>query len=146
MGDSRQRVIDALEYRIPDRLPKDPGVMGSTSTAVLTVSVVQGIIYGYWAPAILRSCSGSTTGEGEQMASDKRAAIRNSQLFWNTSDAQMDELVAICEEQSFEAGYRIFSEGGPARDLYIVRSGRVALEMEIRIGSRTKRQAVIDVI
>lgn len=30
MDDSRQRVIDTLEYKIPDRLPKDLGAMGST--------------------------------------------------------------------------------------------------------------------
>ena len=34
MGDSRQRVIDALEHRIPDRLPKDLGAMGSTGISV----------------------------------------------------------------------------------------------------------------
>ncbi len=34
MGDSRQRVMDALEHRIPDRLPKDLGAMGSTGISV----------------------------------------------------------------------------------------------------------------
>ncbi len=34
MDDSRQRVIDALEYKIPDRLPKDLGAMGSTGISV----------------------------------------------------------------------------------------------------------------
>ena len=34
MGDSRQRVMDALEHKIPDRLPKDLGAMGSTGISV----------------------------------------------------------------------------------------------------------------
>jgi len=85
-------------------------------------------------------------GEGEQMASNKRDAIKNSKLFWNVSDAQMGKIEALCKEQSFEAGMRILSEGDTSPNFYIVESGKIALEMEIRIGSRTKRQAVIDVI
>ena len=80
------------------------------------------------------------------MASNKRDAIKNSKLFWNVSDAQMGKLEALCKEQSFEAGMRILSEGDTSPNFYIVESGKIALEMEIRIGSRTKRQAVIDVI
>ncbi len=80
------------------------------------------------------------------MASNKREAIKNSKLFWNVSDAQMDKIEALCKEQSFEAGVRILSEGETSPSFYIVESGKIALEMEIRIGSRTKRQAVIDVI
>ena len=80
------------------------------------------------------------------MASNKREAIKNSKLFWNVSDAQMDKIEALCKEQSFEAGVRILSEGDTSPRFYIVESGKIALEMEIRIGSRTKRQAVIDVI
>ena len=80
------------------------------------------------------------------MASNKREAIKNSKLFWNVSDAQMDKIEALCKEQSFEAGMRILSEGDTSPNFYIVESGKIALEMEIRIGSRTKRQAVIDVI
>ena len=80
------------------------------------------------------------------MASNKREAIKNSKLFWNVSDAQMDKIEALCKEQSFEAGVRILSEGDTSPSFYIVESGKIALEMEIRIGSRTKRQAVIDVI
>lgn len=80
------------------------------------------------------------------MASNKRDAIKNSKLFWNVSDAQMGKIEALCKEQSFEAGMRILSEGDTSPNFYIVESGKIALEMEIRIGSRTKRQAVIDVI
>lgn len=80
------------------------------------------------------------------MASNKREAIKNSQLFWNASGAQMDKIEALCKEQSFEAGVRISSEGDTSPNFYIVESGKIALEMEIRIGSRTKRQAVIDVV
>ena len=80
------------------------------------------------------------------MASSKREIIKNSQLFWNLSDAQIDKLEDLCEEQSFQAGLRLFNEGDAARNIYIVEKGKIALEMEVRIGSRTRKQAVIDVL
>ncbi|MBI2868593.1 MAG: response regulator [Chloroflexi bacterium] len=76
----------------------------------------------------------------------KREVIKNSRLFWNLSPGQIDQLVDICEEREVVAGYRIFTEGEEEPNLYIVESGRVALDMEIRIGSRTRRNIVIDVI
>ena len=80
------------------------------------------------------------------MASSKREIIKNSQLFWNLSDAQIDKLMDLCEECYFDAGLRIFSEVDTAQNLYIIEKGKVALEMEIRIGSRTRKQAVIETI
>ena len=77
---------------------------------------------------------------------DKREIIQNSQLFWKLSDAQIDKIVKLCKEKSFEAGSRIFSEGETAHDVSIVEEGKVSLEVEVRIGSRTRRQATIDVI
>jgi len=80
------------------------------------------------------------------VAHDKREIIKNSQLFWKLSDSQIDKLVNLCQEEPCKAGVRIFSEGESARNLYIVEEGKIALEMEIRIGSRTRKQATIDVI
>ena len=72
--------------------------------------------------------------------------IKNSELFWNLTDEQIDKLAPMATEQTFAAGQRIFTEGEPLPNFYILSKGKVALEIEIRIGSRTKRQAVIDVI
>ena len=80
------------------------------------------------------------------MACDKREITKTSQLFWRLSDSQIDKLLDLCQEESYEAGACIFREGESARNLYIVGEGKVALEMEIRIGSRTRKQATIDVI
>ncbi len=80
------------------------------------------------------------------MANDRREIIKNSRLFYKLSDAQIDKIVGLCQEESYEAGVRIFSEGESARNVSIVEEGKVTLEMEVRIGSRTKRQATIDVI
>jgi len=80
------------------------------------------------------------------MADSIKDVIKRSELFWSLSDAQMEELAYLAVQQSFHAGQRIITEGEPLPNFYIVVKGKVALEMEIRIGSRTKRQAVIDVI
>lgn len=80
------------------------------------------------------------------MADSIKEVIKRSELFWNLSDSQMEELAYLAVELSFNAGQRIFTEGEPLPNFYIVVRGKVALEMEIRIGSRTRRQAVIDVI
>ena len=80
------------------------------------------------------------------MAGDRRELIKNSRLFWELSNGQIDKLVDLCQEESYEAGTCIFSEGDGARNLYIVEEGKVALEMEVRIGSRTRKQATIEVI
>jgi signal transduction histidine kinase len=80
------------------------------------------------------------------MADSIKEIIKRSELFWNLSGGQMEELAYLAVEQSFKAGERVFTEGDPLPNFYIVVRGKVALEMEIRIGSRTKRQALIDVI
>lgn len=80
------------------------------------------------------------------MSDSVRNNIKNSQLFWNLTDAQIDSLLDIYQEESYRAGERIITEGQNTTSLRIVQEGKVALMMEIRIGSRTKKQAVIDVI
>ena len=81
-----------------------------------------------------------------KVASDKRGLIKSSQLFWGLSEDQIGKLVPLCEEQSFDAGLRIITEGDEADSFYIIEQGKVALETEIRIGSHTRKQAVIDVL
>ena len=80
------------------------------------------------------------------MPVSKRDIIKNCQLFWRLDDNQIDRILDLFQEEFYWAGTRIFSEGETANHLYIVEEGKVALEMEIRIGSRTRKQAVIDVI
>ncbi len=80
------------------------------------------------------------------MADSIKEIIKRSELFWNLSDEQVEELAYLAVQQSFSAGQRVITEGEPLPNFYIVVKGKVALEMEIRIGSRTRRRAVIDVI
>lgn len=72
--------------------------------------------------------------------------IKNSELFWNLTEEQIDKLAPLATVQTFTTGQRIFTEGEPIPSFFVVGRGKVSLEIEIRIGSRTRRQAVIDVV
>ena len=68
------------------------------------------------------------------MAADVRDVIKNCELFWNLTSAQVDKLTSIAKEETFSAGQRIFSEGELLPKFYIVSQGKASLEMEIWIG------------
>lgn len=71
--------------------------------------------------------------------------LRMSDLFGGLSDDGIKKLLPLCREEVYEAGTVIFSEGDPCNTMYIVASGKVALEMRLHIG-RTEETATIDTI
>ena len=75
-----------------------------------------------------------------------RDVLRMSQLFSELTDDELDEMVKLCHEETYEAGTTIFNEGEVANELYIVEDGRVVLEMTIRLGPGSGRQGAIDVV
>jgi len=75
-----------------------------------------------------------------------KEVIKRSELFRDLSDAQMEVLEYLAVQQGFHAGQRIIVEGDPLPNFYIVVKGRVVLEMAMRIGVRTKRQVVVDIV
>lgn len=77
---------------------------------------------------------------------DIKGALGDLPLFDGLNDAQLGKIAGLCQEEVYEAGSTIFSEGETAKDLYIVEDGRVVLEMTIRLGSGSGRRGVIDVI
>jgi|GEM_PF-164402 len=72
--------------------------------------------------------------------------LRKSQLFWKLTDDQLEKVVALGQGECFNRGEYIAVAGEPARKLYVVVQGKVALEIEIRVGSRTRKQATIDLV
>ena len=61
--------------------------------------------------------------------------LREVPFFESMTVEQLKILAEACEEEFFAADARIFSEGDPGGVLYVVVSGRVALEQEKRKGS-----------
>ncbi|MSQ31796.1 MAG: cyclic nucleotide-binding domain-containing protein [Dehalococcoidia bacterium] len=65
----------------------------------------------------------------------KQTGIKNSLKasapFQGLSDDEMDIFTSSCKKLTVTKGTGVFNEGQPARDLYIVTSGRIALEMRL---------------
>jgi signal transduction histidine kinase/CRP-like cAMP-binding protein len=59
--------------------------------------------------------------------------LRKVTLFQGLSDSQLESIAELCKEETYDAGALIKEEGEPAEQLYIVREGRVALEMSVRL-------------
>ena len=72
--------------------------------------------------------------------------IKKSDLFQALSDDELDRLLPLCREEMYEAGVAIFLEGDPCESIYIVELGKVALEVNLRIGRGVGETATIDVV
>lgn len=63
---------------------------------------------------------------------EKVTFLRNVSSFANLTEDQLGTLANICEERTFSQGEYIFRQGEAGGALYIVLSGRVAIEREIQ--------------
>jgi len=72
--------------------------------------------------------------------------LKDSDLFHGLRDDHLDQLLPLCREELYEAGVVICPEGAPCHTIYIVESGRVALEMGIHISRAVEESATIDVV
>ncbi len=62
---------------------------------------------------------------------DIKDSLKVSSLFNGLSDNELNLFTGMCKKLTAKKGANIFNEGQPAADLYIVDSGRVALEMKL---------------
>jgi len=60
--------------------------------------------------------------------------LRMSDLFSGLSDEELKKLLPLCREEVYEANTIVFSEGDPCHTMYVVESGKVALEINLRVG------------
>lgn len=90
--------------------------------------------------------AGQPKGRGYKMASSPKQILKTSRMFWQLSDSQLDKLAELCRWEYYEAGAAVFNEGEPSSELYVVDEGKVALEMEVSLGQRSRRRATTDVV
>jgi CRP/FNR family cyclic AMP-dependent transcriptional regulator len=69
-------------------------------------------------------------------------ALRKSDLFEGLSDDELAAIAKMAREETYSVGAIIFRENEVAKNLYIVREGRVAILIEIGRG----KQTVIDTV
>ena len=59
--------------------------------------------------------------------------LRKVSIFQGLTDSQLERIAGLCTEETHRAGSLICDEGEPADRLYILREGKVALEMGVRL-------------
>ena len=72
--------------------------------------------------------------------------LGRSNLFKGLSDDELEKLLPLCRERVYEAGTIIFSEGAPCDTIYIVESGKIALEINLHISRAGDESATIDMV
>lgn len=69
--------------------------------------------------------------------------MRESELFRGLSEEELEKVARLGRQETYEAGETIFAEESSADDLYVIESGKVALDLKLRFGSATQRQVTI---
>lgn len=73
--------------------------------------------------------------------------LRKVSILEGLSDGQLEKIAGLCREEIHVAGTSICKEGEPAEQLYIVREGKVALEMSVRLWPEQKiREMTIETL
>jgi signal transduction histidine kinase len=75
-----------------------------------------------------------------------KEALKSSEIFQGLTDEELDKLLPLCQEQSYEAGAIMFCEGTQCNYVQTLRSGKVALETELTISRSAAERATIDVL
>lgn len=60
--------------------------------------------------------------------------LQNIYLFKTMTTAELDQIAAITESQSFGAGEPIFIKGDPAKALYVIRMGSIKIQQTSKSG------------
>ena len=75
-----------------------------------------------------------------------KEVLKSSEIFQGLTDEELDKLLPLCREQSYEAGAVMFCEGAQCNYVQTLKSGKVALETELTISRSAAERATIDVL
>jgi CRP-like cAMP-binding protein len=62
--------------------------------------------------------------------------LKQTNLFSFLKLEELKDIAVLCKTEEFEPGSLVYQEGDRAEKIYLVREGRVAIEVEIRPGKR----------
>src|SRR5690606_26605149 len=63
--------------------------------------------------------------DGRAMKADAREVLRDTAIFENLDEAQIEKLAAIAVRMRYEARETVLTKGDPALQLYVIASGRL---------------------
>jgi CRP-like cAMP-binding protein len=59
--------------------------------------------------------------------------LKNFSLFGGLSETELTEVAKLCRERTYENGSVIFTLGGSATDIYLLKGGKVDIQIEFKI-------------
>lgn len=59
--------------------------------------------------------------------------LKSFNLFGGLSEAELAEIAKLCRERTYDDGSVIFTIGGSATDIYLLKSGKVDIQIEFKI-------------
>ena len=73
--------------------------------------------------------------------------LKQFDFFKEFTDAELEKLAAIAEEQTYPAGAQMYKKGDPAADLYLVTKGKIILVLDSYVGPhKPPLQVTLDII
>jgi len=60
---------------------------------------------------------------------DIQEILQGIEIFQGLSRSEIDSVAQVCQERSYRQGELVFSQGSTGDELYVVKSGRVAIEL-----------------
>jgi CRP/FNR family cyclic AMP-dependent transcriptional regulator len=71
--------------------------------------------------------------------------LKGFQLFEGLEESELVEIARLCHERSYEEGSVIFTSGGSATDIYLLKDGEVHIQVELVIYDLEARATVYTV-
>ncbi len=76
-----------------------------------------------------------------------KQTLKECQLFSALTDAELDKIVDLATDKEYEAGATIFQEGDSAEEFFVLREGKVALQMMLpTMPAQMSRRITVDIV
>ncbi len=73
--------------------------------------------------------------------------LKECDVFQGLTDQQVEKIASLAKEETCATGCLLYREGEPSTNLYIVRQGKIFLEMKNDMGpARPPMQVIVDVV
>ncbi len=76
-----------------------------------------------------------------------KQVLKDCVLFFRLSDSELEKIASLAVEKQFEAGTTMFTAGDNAEELFVLREGRVAVQMTLpKTSELASRRITVDVV
>ncbi len=134
-------IVEQTLLRTPSKLPKASILIALVKTQTQESPFIQEVLK-YATAHILISPEAISVEKPMLTAIEKVIFLKEVHFFQEVTIEQLRILASICEEKHVEQGEKIFAEGDQEEALYVVVSGRVALQRQVN--RRISRLAVYE--